>query len=496
MTVIQEFSRRCFLASAGACAATAFLDTKSYANAFQKTPLETPGIPATNLQAITRTLEINGKAATVMGVQQANGTQGLIANVNHPFRVLLENKLSVPTAIHWHGLHPPNNQDGVPGVTQPVIRPDSSVLYDFPLKPAGTHWMHSHQGLQEAFLLSAPLIVHDPIDQARDEQEIVLFLGDFSFTPPKEIYARLRTPKKTAMPGMSGKTQGSGGMATMKMGMSKPDANDWNYDAYLANDRTLNDPEVVRVERGGRVRLRIINGSSGTNFFIELGSLDGELIATDGMAVHPLRGRRFPLAIAQRIDLRIQLPREEGSFAILALREGAREQSGVVLATKGASIKRLPVEGSVPAGLLGLDLESRLVAADPLIPKAVDQVHVLRLQGDMARYAWLINGESFDVNNPGTQTPQVRVKPGQRVALKFVNDTGMSHPMHLHGHSFQVIDINGRALNGALRDTVLVPPEASVTVAFDANNPGLWYVHCHVLWHLAAGMATLVQYDA
>jgi FtsP/CotA-like multicopper oxidase with cupredoxin domain len=496
ITVSQEFSRRCFLASAVACAATAFLDSKSYADAFQKTPLETAGISATKLQAMTRTLEINGKAATVMGVQQTNGTQGLIANVNQPFRVLLENKLSVPTAIHWHGLHPPNNQDGVPGVTQPVIRPDSSILYDFPLQPAGTHWMHSHQGLQEAFLLSAPLIVHDPIDRTRDEQEIVVFLGDFSFTPPKEIYAKLRTPKKTPMPGMSGKTAGSQGMASMKMGMGKPDANDWNYDAYLANDRTLNDPAVVHVEKGGRVRLRIINGSSGTNFFVDLGSLEGELIATDGMAVHPLRGRRFPLAIAQRIDLRIQLPREGGGFPILALREGAAEQTGIILATKGASIKRLPVGASVPAGLLDLSLESRLVAAEPLIAKAVDQVHVLRLQGDMARYAWLINGESFDVSNPGTQTPQIRVRAGQRVALKFVNDTGMSHPMHLHGHSFQVIDINGGALNGALRDTILVAPGTSVTVAFDANNPGLWYVHCHVLWHLAAGMATLVQYDA
>jgi FtsP/CotA-like multicopper oxidase with cupredoxin domain len=199
ITGSEEFSRRDFLASAGTYAATAFLHNKSYADALQITPLETPGISATKLQAITRTLQINGKAATVMGVQQANGTQGLVANVNHPFRVLLENKLSVPTAIHWHGLHPPNNQDGVPGVTQPVIRPDSSVLYDFPLKPAGTHWMHSHQGLQEAFLLSAPLIVHDPNDRARDEQEIVVFLGDFSFTPPKEIYARLRTPERHSL---------------------------------------------------------------------------------------------------------------------------------------------------------------------------------------------------------------------------------------------------------------------------------------------------------
>jgi FtsP/CotA-like multicopper oxidase with cupredoxin domain len=68
--------------------------------------------------------------------------------------------------------------------------------------------------------------------------------------------------------------------------------------------------------------------------------------------------------------------------------------------------------------------------------------------------------------------------------------------MHLHGHSFQVIEIDGTPLNGALRDTILVPPRTSVTVAFDANNPGIWYLHCHILWHLAAGMATLVHYEA
>jgi hypothetical protein len=73
--VSEGFSRRCFLASAGAYATTAFLGSKSYADALQKTPLETPGISATKLQAITRTLQINGKAATVMGVQQSNGTQ-------------------------------------------------------------------------------------------------------------------------------------------------------------------------------------------------------------------------------------------------------------------------------------------------------------------------------------------------------------------------------------------------------------------------------------
>jgi FtsP/CotA-like multicopper oxidase with cupredoxin domain len=437
-----------------------------------------------------------------MGLLQPNGSQGMSSFVNEPFRVTLENKLSVPTAIHWHGLHPPNNEDGVPGVTQPVVRPDASNFYNFPLRPAGTHWMHSHQGLQEAFLLAAPLIIRDPAEQARDEQEVVLFLSDFSFTPPKEIYAKLRQNTKgvavigegepLTMSGTGGSTPPQNSQS-MKMA---PDANDVNYDAYLANDRTLNDPEVVRIEKGGRLRLRIINGSSGTNFFIDLGALAGELIATDGMPVKPIQGSRFPLAIAQRIDVRVQVPHDGGAFPVVALREFSMEQTGVVLATSGAQIQRLPVRNSSSTGLLTLALESQLAAAKPLKDKVADQVAVLRLQGNMNRYEWLINGQAFDVNNPGSQQPQVRVKAGQRVGLKFVNETPMSHPMHLHGHSFQVVAINDRRFSGALRDTVLVPGRNSVTVEFDANNPGLWFVHCHVLWHLEAGMAALVQYEA
>ena len=114
----------------------------------------------------------------------------------------------------------------------------------------------------------------------------------------------------------------------------------------------------------------------------------------------------------------------------------------------------------------------------------------------MSRYDWMINDVAFDVNDPQKEAAQVHVKSGQRVALKFVNETPMAHPMHLHGHSFEEVAINDRKFAGALRDTVLVPGKTSVTEEFDADNPGLWYVHCHVLWHLAAGMATLVQYEA
>ncbi len=446
---------------------------------------------AIRLQAAMRSFEINGRAATAMGLE-ANGKQGLSFVVNQPFDVLLENKLSVPTAIHWHGLHPPNRQDGVPGLTQPVIAPNATYPYSFSVQPSGTHWMHSHEELQEAFLLSAPLIVHDPSDEPADEQQIILFLGDFSFTPPGEILAGLLKPSGKAM-AMGGSK--AGGNSAMPMAMAKPDTSDVDYDAYLANDRTLADPEVVRVEKKGRVRLRIINGSSGTNFLVHLGDLRGQLIATDGIPVNPVWGSSFPLAIAQRIDVRLQLP-GDGAFPILALRENAIEQTGIILATPGAPIRKLPLTNVTPAGLLGLELESRLVAAAPLAPKPIDQSYTLRLQGNMARYEWPINGIVFDIAHPRGQKAQVKVKKGQRIALKFINETGMPHPMHLHGHSFQVIEINGKALNGALRDTVLVPPKSTVTVAFDANNPGTWYLHCHILWHLAVGMAVLVQYEA
>jgi FtsP/CotA-like multicopper oxidase with cupredoxin domain len=505
----NEFSRRRFLTGLGSTAGLTLLSAPRANPLMRLLQQAQPSAEATTapitIQAVVRTLEINGRSARVMGLLQPNGTQGMSATVNQPFRVVLENKLPVPTAIHWHGLHPPNNQDGVPGVTQPILRPDTSTLYDFPLIPAGTHWMHSHEGLQEAYLLAAPLIVHDPADQASGEQEVIVMLGDFSFTPPDQVLAKLRTRERGSvrtgaaaapMPGKMAKTTTTASKAPAGMKMDKPDANDWDYDAYLANDRTLDDPEQVAVEKNGRVRLRIINGSSGTNYFMDLGMLNGELIATDGMPVRPVRGNRFPLAIAQRIDVRVQIPKEGGTFPILALREEANEQTGIVLATQGATIKRLPTKNSASPGLLSLDLERRLVAVTPLTPRAPASTTVLRLQGNMAAYEWLINGKAFDVENPGKETPQVFVKPGERAVIKFVNETGMSHPMHLHGHSFQVIAINDVPLSGALRDTVLVPPRTSVTVAFDANNPGLWYVHCHVLWHLAAGMATLVQYQA
>ena len=445
----------------------------------------------TDLIADRRSIEVNGRPGNLLGIARADGRQGLELAAGSAFRVRLVNRLDRPTVVHWHGLTPPSNQDGVPDLSQAPIAARATYDYDFPLKHAGTFWMHSHLGLQQQ-LMMAPLIVTDPGARDADEQPVVMMLYDFSFRPPEEILAGLGKGGMAGMGGMHGMgSMSHGGMGGMgSMGHMMQDVNDIDYDAYIANDRTLADPDTVRVEAGGRVRLRIINGAAATSFHIDLGRLRGDLVAVDGNDVVPVSDSRFELAIAQRADIRIQLPRGAGAYPILALREGARERTGIVLATQGARIARLESTGAKPAPVLGLALERRLTASAPLAQRKPDRSHRVDLMGDMMGYVWTINGKVYGEGEP------LMVRQGERVELAMRNGTMMSHPMHLHGHRFQVVGIGNARLRGALRDTVLVPPGAAVTVAFDAGNPGRWAFHCHNLYHMESGMMTELRYGA
>ena len=328
----------------------------------------------------------------------------------------------------------------------------------------GTFWMHSHEGLQEQLLLTAPLIIRDQRDRP-DQQEVVVLLADFSFTPPEKIFEDLQ--KSGSMGGMaamaaagaesSQKMGGAGmkmgtapapktAMGGMKMGGSAaaapaPDLNDVKYDAFLANLRTLADPDIVKVEPGGRVLLRIINGSSMSAFHIDLGELDGELIAVDGFEVTPIRGRSFPVAIAQRLDIRVSIPPGPGAYPVLAQLEGERSQTGVVLVAGKGTVARVPDLAEAASPALTLDLERRLRATKPLAQRKADRVHTLNLTGEMAGYVWSINNVVWNKD-----VPPLAVAKGERVELVFVNQTPMSHPMHLHGHEFQVVDIDGVSL--------------------------------------------------
>jgi FtsP/CotA-like multicopper oxidase with cupredoxin domain len=328
-------------------------------------------------------------------------------------------------------------------------------------------------------------------------------LADFSFTPPEKIFENLR--KGGSMAGMpapaAGKPKAMGAMAMpakpvaakmapMSGATSGPDLNDVKYDAFLANDRTLADPEVISVEPGGTILLRVINSSSMSAYHLDLGRLNGELIAVDGFRVQPVAGQRFPISVAQRLDIRITVAREPAAYPILAVLEGERSQTGLILkAGNRASVMRVPEMAANASSPVDLDLERRLRATAPLAKRKADRVHQISLTGEMAGYVWSINGVAWIKD-----VPPLPIAKGERVELVFQNRTPMPHPMHLHGHEFQVVEIDGKRFPGAVRDTVLVPPNTRVVVAFDANNPGLWAMHCHLLYHLDAGMFTTLRY--
>ncbi|MFU8882089.1 MAG: multicopper oxidase family protein [Rhodobacterales bacterium] len=508
---MNTLSRRGFLAASATAIGAAQMPRIAFAQ----------GVTPISLSAATRTLDIDGRAATVFGLAGPDG-QGLILDPGQRFRVDLTNDLDVGTIIHWHGQIPPNAQDGVPDMPMPLLEPGETRSYDFEARP-GTHWMHSHVPTQEMQLLAAPLIVRSQEDLAADRQEVVMFLHDFSFKAPEEVLAEIAAghggghgaghgagapaqgaPMRGmgAMQGMDHGAMGHGGMGGMSMGNMSGmggmmgmggqmggmamDLNDYDWDAYLANDRTLSDPEVVQVERGGRIRLRVINAAAATVFWIDTGAAQARLVAADGHAVQPLAGNRFGLAMGQRLDIEIDLPNEGGAWPILALREGARERTGLILATQGADVRRLDAMAQADAPAFDTDLaqETRLIARDALPDRPVDRRHMLMLGGSMQPYVWTINGAVWGQHQP------ITARSGERIVLSFHNMSMMAHPMHLHGHVFQVVGINGRRVAGALRDTVHVPPMSMVDVALDAGEAARWMLHCHHMPHLATGMMT------
>lgn len=487
-------SRRAFLSS------TAMLGSAIVVGA----PWSSARTAAPLLRVENRTLEVNKKAAKIYAVVGANGRPGLMANEGDRFNGSLLNASDQPLQMHWHGqMHAPADQDRArPGGG--VLTVGKADTHDFLLTP-GTHWMHSHS-LSEQQLLAAPMVTRER--DAGDVQDVVIMLHDFAFRSPEEILAELggssqhaghtgpstAAPRSTAQPmphgrgmtpGMPGHTMpGAGPMAGHAM--RTPHANDVRYDAFLANDRTLDDPEVIGVEKGQRVRLRIINGGTATAFFVTTPGLPSQCIAVDGAPCQPLVAPRYPMAQGQRIDLLVEIPRDGGTFPVLAQVEGATDRTGVLLSTDGAPVRKVTSAAENAETLVDLAFESRLLARAPLAEKRPDKSFMVML-GEQPGYRWTLNGRVHGEHQP------FEVRQGERVEMTFMNPTSMMHPMHLHGHHFQVVAIGGRRYAGPVRDTVIVPPHTPVTIAFDAALKGAWFLHCHHLYHMATGMMTEVR---
>jgi FtsP/CotA-like multicopper oxidase with cupredoxin domain len=451
---------------------------------------------AVRLLAAPASLDLAGRTVRAWTFNGQLPGPELRVRAGQVLRVRLENRLPTVTTVHWHGIALDNRMDGVPGVTQPPVEPGNGFDYDFTVPDPGTYFYHPHVGLQVDRGLYGPLVVEDSAEPGRYDREVVLVLDDWTIgvgPTPEQFLARLQQGGMghAKMPGMS--MAGMGGMhhgaGDMTAGDSRTplgaDAGDVHHPLYLVNGRSPQAPTVLKGRPGQRLRLRVVNAAADTAFRLALGGHRLQVTHADGFPVRAVTGDALLIAMGERYDLLVELG--DGVFPLVALAEGKRAQAFAVVRTSGGTAPR--------AGVRPAELDRWLLTvADLDADRAVDlggrpvgRTHRLVLDGDMRRYRWTINGRAHHQGSP------LPVREGERVRLLFENRSPMWHPMHLHGHTFQL----QRAANlrpGPRKDTVIVRPAERVAVEFDADNPGRWMVHCHNAYHQAAGMMTTLGY--
>lgn len=397
---------------------------------------------------------------------------------NDRVKIAFSNELSTPTSVHWHGLAIRNDMDGVSGITTPEISPGNNFDFDFIAPDAGTYWFHPHSGTQLDRGLYAPFIVDDPHEVMDYEREWIVILDDWTDgvgkNPDEILAALLQGPSDTTS------------MAGMDMGsMDGMDAGDVTYPMYLINGRPKNDPETFTVKPRERIRIRIINAAADTIFHVALAQHMMTITHSDGFPVTPYDTSLLRIGMGERYDVIVTV--RDGVFPLVAQPVG---KSNIARALIRSGSGDVPVDTFLLDELNGTPLTADWLQATVevrLPSKKPDRIHDLLLTGSMSPYQWKINGRMYP------DIKALTVRAGEMTRLRLRNMSMMPHPIHVHGHTFQLGSAGG---SGARKDTFLVPPMGGTNVDFLATNPGRWMIHCHNAYHAEAGMMTRLEYIA
>lgn len=390
--------------------------------------------------------------------------------------VLVHNKLEVPTAVHWHGIRLPNAMDGVAGLTQAAIKPGETFQYTFAPPDAGTYWYHSHVNAYEQVGrgLYGPLIIEEPSPPQVD-RELVWMIDDWRLNDNAQIIDNF----------------GAG--------------HDRSHAGRIGNVPTVNGRfrDIVKVQTGERIRLRLINASNARNFALSFGELKPSVIAIDGQPVKPYQADK-PLVIgaAGRVDLMIDFTGDPGSS--MAVVDDFYRQSFdlTTFVYDSQPLRSSAMESAIeltPSELTEPDLANAGLHEVVIAGGAMGGLRRAQLDGewmslrDIAQqgYVWAINDI---VGNKPDMPPLIDAKLGTSIRLKIRNETAFPHPMHLHGHHMKLLAIDEQPLPlPHWVDSPLVMPGTTMDLAFVADNPGHWLFHCHALEHHAAGLGALVK---
>jgi FtsP/CotA-like multicopper oxidase with cupredoxin domain len=421
------------------------------------------------------------------------------------------------TSTHWHGILLPNKEDGVPYITTPPILPGETYTFQFKIRQAGTYWYHSHTHLQEQIGVYGSIVIEprggEPVKADREE---VVVLSDWTNENPDEV---LRTLVRGSDYYALKKGNAQSILGAIKAGALKDyvgnawsrmppmDVSDVAYDAFLINGKQRSH---IKGRPGERIRLRVINSAASTYFYVKWAAGPMTIVAADGPPVEPVKIDRLILAIAETYDIIVTVP-PSGAYEFRATSQDGSGHASLFIGSGEEHPADDPPKPNVYSMEEMMDTvlaeeeddkraELKLPRPGPpyrilrsphatTLPKSAPVREItMRLTGDMKRYVW-----SFD-NKTVAQEPYVPLKYGEVLRIELVNDTMMHHPIHLHGHFFRVL--NGQGARSPLKHTVDVPPMGKRVIEFEANEgPGDWMFHCHILYHMMAGMTRLFTYE-
>jgi FtsP/CotA-like multicopper oxidase with cupredoxin domain len=453
----------------------------------------------------------------------------------------VSNRLSAPSSIHWHGIIVPADMDGVPGLSFEGIGPGATYVYRFKVNQSGTYWYHSHSRFQEQTGLYGPIVI-EPRGGERHhaDREHVVLLSEWTDRDPEHIYRTLKHRSnyfnfgRRTVGDFFNDVRKQGWEPTIadrrmwgQMRMDPTDLADVSGYAYtyLLNGTTPAGNWTGLFRRGERVRLRFINGSSMSFFDVRIPGLKLTVVAADGQDVEPVTVDEFRIGTAEVYDVIVQ-PEEDRAYTIFAqsldrsgyARGTLAPQPGMqaevpgldprpllTMTDMGMSHDMAGMDSSVDFGpnvdSLAMRPQSRLddpgvglrsngrqvltyadlhTLGGPIDQRQAGRDIELHLTGHMERFVWSFNGQKFSEAEP------LRFHYGERLRLVLVNDSMMHHPIHLHGMWSEVESDKGEFL--VRKHTITVQPGQRLAYWVSADALGRWAYHCHLLYHMEAGM--------
>jgi len=479
-------------------------------------------------------------------------TEGDIAEI------VVHNQLKEGTSLHWHGLYLPNQYDGVPYLTQMPIKPGETFVYRFPIIQSGTHWYHSHSGLQEQIGMYGSLILlkkkGDPtlrkgID---DIPQVPIILSEWTDLKPENVHRMLHNAsdwfaiKKGTTQSYTEAIRAGHFKTKIKnewKRMLAMDVSDIYYEKFLINGK--NESQLSQFKAGDKVRLRISNGGASTYFWLTYSGGKMTVVANDGNDVEPVEVDRLIIGVSETYDVIVTIPAENTAYEFLATSEDRIKSTSLYL---GSGIKQLAnplpklkyFEGmkmmngmmkmngnlddmGMKMSLQKMDMNVVMypeITGEILTEKSENEkynrnkhpeivtlnysmlksptittlpvdapVKELRfeLTGNMNRYVWSLDNKVL------SETDKILIKKGENVRIVIYNNSMMRHPMHLHGHDFRVL--NGQGEFAPLKNVLDIMPMETDTIEFEANMDGDWFFHCHILYHMMAGMNRVFSYE-